>query len=238
MSTATRFKYYRPFPFCPFPFSGTPGGSSFDNVSLADAMALAWNCENVQIDCTGTLVKGPFPGSPTVKTLVGDTTLYLNPLNASAPFDRGGSAPQMALPVYNDGSGHTAPLPGPNVKQPKERVCYERFVADDFIAQMNGGVSTDPSIGENSFSFQIGINADAVNAGKYVISFGLDVFRIYDPFVYDLALRFSTADTGGWLSSGTFSLFGYTIPWYFYTFGSYDTATGINVSATSSSFTY
>lgn len=94
MSTATAFKYYRPFPFCPVEF--TP--DNYVDVTLAEAMALYWNLENLEFVTTGT--RGPasinwtttfgavesLPFTPDTETLSG--SYYDGTAPASEPRSR------------------------------------------------------------------------------------------------------------------------------------------------------
>jgi hypothetical protein len=55
MSVATPFKYHRPFPFCPYNWSGVTGLSTA-SASLAQLTHLGWNLESLAVSFSADLV--------------------------------------------------------------------------------------------------------------------------------------------------------------------------------------
>ena len=101
MSTATAFKYYRPFPVC---FLSSSPGSAYDyvDVTLEEAMAIWWNLEAVSVTTSGTSLDGD----------IGWTSTF-GPTESLA-FTPSGS-------VNRDGPYYNGTTPA---RQPNTKVCY------------------------------------------------------------------------------------------------------------------
>lgn len=118
MSTATAFKYHRPFPVC---FSSSSPGAAYDyvDVTLTEAMAIWWNLEAMSVTTAGTSLDGD----------IGWTSTF-GPTESLA-FTPSGS-------VNRDGPYYDGTTPA---RQPNSRVCYSSAQALLILAYSASGKS-------------------------------------------------------------------------------------------------
>lgn len=216
MSTATAFKYHRPFPFCPA--SGSPD-VTFDymDVSLAEAMALFWNLENLSFETSCSR------GAANINW----TTTY--GATESLPFVP--SSRQFQGEYYSNTSPTTP------ARAPRNRVCTAFSPQDDYLfnCAANRGTSQrlslqivlreSPTTGQVRIYYKFSFSAQTSSTNAVIIanpSFGLP-------------------SNGSLPSSGSFDILGIPLQWWG---GGYDpsldawTSETATISCTSSAFTY
>ena len=226
MSTATAFKYYRAFPFCPSPQFPQPGTVS--NLSLSDVMAFYWNLETFELTFAGTITRGvnvfgigqSITAFPPAGTFM-DQGLFLG----------GGMFPDSPTAVP------FASLPQ-SPRTPVERVCVNSSFADSFAGRLNYSDSAAPGL--NSARFGFGVSSDTANPGMYCVDYDILVGLTYTiaPGSYiQCAFVHAGVDPSPPDASGSYVIGGITFPWDFYG-NAGDSFAGIDLSATSSSFTY
>lgn len=222
MSTATAFKYYRPFPFCPEEISLT-GEFDYVDVSLATAMSLYWNLEDLSFSTTGT--RGP--ASINWTTTLGATE--------SLPFTP--SAINSKLGAYYDGSGTPADAPRDRVCETDNNALSCEF-AESFIDGL--GRTVDSQVLVQFFIYKTpGLDTIRI---LYKIFIFKQVFDGVNADAVIVANPNSVSAYGpGYASSGMITILGISLNWVgggvdniTSTWGS-ETAT---LSATSSAFTY
>ena len=238
MSTATRFKYYRPFPFCPS--SGTPG-TTFDylEVSLADAMSFWWNLESLEFVSTGSQTDGLGASLSLAWTLTNGPTESL-PFAASRGYANGGS-------YYYSGSPATSPI---------SKVCFSTAINNErpLSFSLLGG-SAFPGV-QNNIILEFRIKSSAIdgnvrlyyrvlfecrnNVGIGTPSPGSGGLIAINPATVPLSGISGTVPT-----TGTFDILGLSFDWsggYYEANASrvytWISSSGLDLSATSSAFTY
>ncbi len=228
MSLTTRFRFNDVFPFC-VPTSGST--YTVDNLTLAQVMDVAWNVEQIQIAATGSLTEVAAPN----RVLSAGTTITLNPFSVTSPFDSGAGDSGMVFPP-----GYSGSFAGfPAIFEPYQRVCANP-AAPGFVLVVTAFVASESPSFVNNAELAILVDNDSVNVGKYRLQFTVIINRVYNPAVLSMSLRFTTDSSSGGtpVGSGTFTLFGFTVPWYAFSFGVASSASGIGMTASSSLFTY
>lgn len=230
MSTATRFKYHRPFPDCLVSRDstdtvGNAPGYAIGNLSLASVMAFFWNLETFTFTFVGT------------DSRFGDTydfgqTATVFPPSASqatkGKFYAGSLFPAAATSVA------FASLPQDPVV-PKSRVCS---------ASAGGGFNFSNTTApyDISIDFVFSVFEDSAFPGKYGIYYELEVLLSCTGTGGARQVYFQNPNGGSGgtlLNSGTFTLGGISFPYESYHgSASGETATGGTMSATSSDYTY
>lgn len=232
MSIATRFKYYRPFPFCLA--SGSPGAFfDFVDVPLADAMALWWNLEELSFDTDGSYL-----------TRNGDTVdidwdTVLNP--ESLPFIT------TSTNSYG-GSYYNGTTPA---QSPVARVCSSDSRPIQFQFLRRTFTATREFVKIITLDIRLRAAPSASDVRVYY-QFGFSSASYVFPHPPGLPFRVggivSVANTansfGSPPASGTISLLGLSLGWIGgatdsdgTTFG-WDGDAGVDISASSSAFTY
>jgi hypothetical protein len=153
MSTATAFRYIRPFPFCP---GASSPGANFDYVgglSLADAMSWFWNTEDLSFTTSGT-VNGVSIGG----------TFGLNPLTHTGAFDVPDRDSILSIIVQDWGldsgwPGSSTPI------SPLERVCNET----DIILSYEWGAASGTTYQFTNYGAVFYLRVDPGDATKYAI---------------------------------------------------------------------
>jgi hypothetical protein len=235
MSTAAAFNHHQTFPWgCVEDIEAAMdsiGASRVDNVSLADAMAFAWNLETFSFQTAGTATAG-------ATTVSGNCNFTMSPISSDV-FTEG---------FIEEGSMWSnvaiAPTKTPfaswvDLKPPNERVCmpsptligasgclilfaaWDQLPADNATIEMGFWVGTDPG-----------------NPGKYRIYyfFGISFQDVSD----SIDLRWQNVPVGGSYSpvaSGTFAIAGFSFDYYCDQLGATST-TGGTMTASSTLFTY
>lgn len=231
MSTATRFKYIRPFPFCVADQSAYFSGGRFDyvgNLTLTQVMAFYWNLETFTITTTG------FASSDNTTSCGGLIVLF--PVSSSAPFDQGGAEGVW----YGEVVAPTAFGSFSALTSPRERVCTPGSLdyAHGFFAGLSGEDSGNIA---NNFSLSFAISTDPDNTGKYRLYYNLRIdYEDDSPPEGGPLIRFynPNEDSGTVLASGTFTIGGITMNWECSDFGTSGSHSGLGLSATSSDYTY
>ncbi len=224
MSTAAKFLFYNPLPWCPTSLSATLF-DHVDNLTIDQVMAFYWNAETLQFSTVGTATRFS-------ATVNGTRTADINPIGSTffteGSISAGGWYPSVA--------GNTAFASWPPINPPRSRVC-----------QVTGSgscvnLSMDNGDGNSGLSLSLLIGTDPVNTGQ---------FRIYYFYYLDywgfggggdnVELRFQNQaqPTTGMttISTGTFTVLGYTFN-YRSLKSPLASHTGGTMSATSSSYTY
>lgn len=211
MSTATAFKYHRPFPFC-LPVSGTPFYGDYVDATLADAMALFWNLENISFATTGT---------KSTASINWTNTLGATP-SFSSPFTGTGAASGS----YYDATSTPA-------QAPRNRVCNAMPIPLAYYEPYTNGSTS--SIIDIGFYFRGSGNPSLPVRIDYKLDFetniGTAFIGVYSPAVISL--------TGTPPSSGSVNVLGIAFPWIGggAAAGAWATET-VTISCTSSAFTY
>jgi hypothetical protein len=227
MSVATAFIFPRLFPFCVDDesayYSGT--GTDFDyvgNLTLAEVMALFWNLETFTIETAGTITDAGGSAG-------GATSLTLNPI-AGTPWDEG----------YSEGAWYdfgtvTAFASWPAFRAPRDRICHDYAATPGAIAS----IDVADSGGNGSAFLDLALSTDPSNAGKY---------RLYYRFQFVPArtgsspptLTFSNpaSNLATAIASGTFAIGGITLNWEANDQDAGTTPAGLDMTASSSDFTY
>ena len=226
VSTATAFKYHRPFPFCVTDISGSePAGVSYvGNLTLTQVMAFGWNLKTLTISTSGS-------ASRTTFTSDANSSFTLNPV-AGTLFTEGYAGGMMVEPM----AGHTAFASWPAPRTPRERVCYN--VADGsgmlYISLRIPPTTFDEATGFITFI----LGTDPSNAGKYRIYYNFDFRFVSDPLAY-AQMMFNNISLPSFytaITSGTITISGISFNWFSAYYGT--SYTGGTMSATSSDFTY
>lgn len=215
------------FPFCLEEF--TPGDGIVGDLTLDKVMAFYWKLETYSLSFAATVTHGP-----DVHAFAETVTVF--PPSATSmdqgKFLKGGLMPE------DTGVLAIASLPQ-SARKPHERVCTA-----DAPRQTSAGAflfSRIADAGTFYCSLGFGIGRDAVNAGKYVIEYNLDVLMTHTivPGNYIIGyFQHPGGGSGGILSdTGTFTIGGIAFPWELYV-GTGDTTAGVSLTATSSNFTF
>lgn len=225
MSVATPFLHLGSFPFCVGDISGTIPATfdSIDNLTLADVMGFFWNLETLEFVTAGSASNGNTTDCTGVASI--------HPVTDNTPFDEGGASGCW----YGEVTSGTAWASFPAFRQPRERVCYAS--SSQNIASLSGSYITGAFEATWSVSFRVGL--DPVNSGKYVLyyEFSFDFEDVGDggPLI---AFRNPANNSGAVLVSGTITVGGFTMNWEATDFGTSSSNTGLDLSATSSYYTY
>jgi len=227
MSTAAAFKFRQPFPFCAKDISASMSGNDYvGNLTLQQVMDVYWKLETFTLATAGTVTDG---GGVTG----GTTSFTLNPV-AGTPWTNGGAQSG----AWYDLSISQAFASWPSPKAPRGRVCNS-------FEQATGGVDaiilTASGNPEADFYFELHIGTDPDNAGKYRVYY---FFTIKTPYVSgveppELWFMNPAADSyAGNVGSGSFTLAGLTMNWVAVDGTGTTTPSGIDMSASSSNYTF
>ncbi len=226
MSVAAKFRFARTFPFCEKDLSTHFSGSSYDyvgNLTRAQVMAFYWNLETFAITTAGTATNGG------TTSAVGNVTL--NPISASAPFDRGASNGAWYGSITTTAFGSF-----PAIKPPLSRVCNSYDQTNGGVASLSGDLSTSPG---NFFALSFAVSTDPLNAGRYRLYY---IFRIdYENEVVPspvLSFQNPASNSGAVIASGTFAFSGIPMNWEATDFGTAIVYGGVAFSAASNDYTY
>jgi len=241
MTTAVGFTTIGHFPYCMGPSSrGTPY-SYINGLTLSQAMQFYWNLETFTITTTGSASSQPAPPG----------TIYTGTMNGSinvSPLAITGDLSGMDVYAQNEGmafpySGSSISL-GIQTKQPNQRVCYPSFTAPFYPLWMEFFLSTYSSSFETDMQLTFAVEEDSTNSALYSIRY---YFFIKYPtrngagFGDSVTFSSNSFSAPATLASGTFSISGITFPWYCgwsQAAPKIMIASGLSLSATSTSFTY
>lgn len=226
VSTATPFRFRQAFPFCASDISGSLSGFAYiDNLTLAQAMAFAWNFESFTLTTSGTVSKS---GDPDID---GATVFTLSPI-ASTIFDE--ARTRVDMWIGSSPTSMTAYGSFPNIREPRARVCY---------LPSNSGALLSLYTDQNSdaaqnFDIELYVGTDPGNSGKYRIYYSFDLYRGNGLDTQAIRWMHQSSPPSGYtsLNSGTVTIGGHTFNYYSYYIGT--SATGGTMSASSGSFTY
>ncbi len=225
MSVADKFGFKQTFPFCEKDLSSYFSGGVYDfvdNLTRAQVMAFYWNLETFTISTAGSATNG--------FTTSGIGNVTLNPLTSSS-FDEGDSEGAWFGQVL----GGVAFGSFPAIHTPRERVCNAYDPTHGLIGYLSGDEAAHPL--DRTFNVAFAISTDPGNAGK---------FRLYYHFFFDYTDGAGPSLTYGnpafifapILASGTFTLGGITMNWEVTDAGTSSGHSGLNMTASSSDYTY
>jgi hypothetical protein len=183
MSETTKFKFYRPFPFCPV--STSPGANfSFVDLTLAQAMPIWWNLEEFELVTTGTR------GSLTI-----DAT------NALGPTESLSFTPTV---INRSGSYYTGSTPA---RQPNTKVC----LSNGSVIGLNSNTSSGGVVTILDVSIQVRASGNPSLPVRLFYAFRFNQNTTTEGV--NILSPSAAAFTGTPPSSGTVSLLGVTLDW-------------------------
>lgn len=223
MSVATRFKYYRPFPVCP---SASVSGFDYVDITLAQAMALWWNLEEIEVVTTGSKTDSFF------NTVSINWTTKFGPVE-SLPFTP--TASTRAGSYYNGAN----PARAPNT-----RVCYDQsIVLDSLFRVFTPGTSETKKI-----LFRLLLDYVSENVYRLFYQFEFSNIKTEHQIMIAVTNPEGLVTDSAWAgysgtpaSTGTVSVLGISLNWVG---GGADTLTKsltaetASMSVTSAAFTY
>jgi hypothetical protein len=227
MSTAPRFIFPGSFPFCVEEIAGFDSHAShIANLTLAEAMAFAWNIETLTITTAGTATFGALVSNASAD-------LCINAWSSSR-FDI--AALNDAGMWFGAAVAETALGSLPAIRQPRGRVCDPGPANVGCLMDLGFALSTD----ERAFGILgFWVGTDPINSGKYRLYYRYSIW-FSDPTTQTIDLNFTNESTNVGMSSagsGTLTIGGFSFDWYaFRTTAA--TPSGISMSASSGSFTY
>jgi hypothetical protein len=216
------------FPFCVADISGDVNlnTSYIDNLTPAQVVAFAWNFESFTINTDGAATSGALVATGTM-------AITLSPAASDVLTTLGTGGDWGGDMWYGAPIGATVIGSFPNIRQPRERVCYGASI-EGVLLDWGGHDGASRSA---QFEFLVG--TDPVNAGKYRLYYNFEV-TASDPGTGTVHIFWKDDSSGGSatpFASGTITLGGLTFNWYsFYTAGA-PSGTGA-MTASSTSFTY
>lgn len=226
MSTAIAFKYHRPFPFCES--DATDPGATYDyipltstgwDLGLSEAMRIWWLLETIEFTPTGSF------GTSLVPAVFSHSFRYPNPDNTDLLYYE---ITSCSLCKSTTDTSQVA-------NSPSDRVCISG--------------NTNPVIAKLDYSKVVLLSTTQENSDvNLVISCISGEWRLYYKFLFEVTLLplgeqgiicNPENDGGGTnVSSGTFSLFGYSLNWVAQNLGPDSGVSGLGLSATSGFFTF
>lgn len=226
MSTATAFVFPRSFPFCVEDLSGYTAADYIGNLTLAQVMSFFWNLETFTITTAGTA-----GGSGGTVDCTG--SIVLNPPSSSSPFATGQSTSTWF------GSGTSGAFSSfPAIRTPRARLCPVATSSFGNVGMFYGwavAANTPPD-----FSIIFGIGTDPSNSDKYRIYYQFTIRYAATSGSGTTLIQFQNpANTSGpVLNSGIFSFGSLSFNWEATDISSSTSRSGLNMSASSSDYTY
>lgn len=241
MSTAAKFAALDVFPQCLR--SSATAGTFYQwtrNLTLAQVMAFYWNLETFTLT-TSASVSGTYAGKTYSGTANG--TFTLSPLGVTGDwtadtFDQGSGPGTLGWTRAASGTTLSA---GDSSTAPRARVCIQGTLDVAPLA-----ISLNDSRGSQYFSGSVYfvIATDSVNAGKYAIGSALFLYFPLtgsDSSVGTFLIYYISTSSGGGsypIANGTFTVGGFSFPYYSSTDLPSATTSGGTLTATSSDYTY
>lgn len=234
MSVAARFKYHRPFPFCPPAFSATGGYDYVGGLTLSQAMDFYWNTEDIEFTFAGSSNDG-------TNTANASGTIKFDPPTVTGNFINGNQffigRINCGMLFISDGDLTDIGDQPPATREPRERVCAgsNRFLE---ITVAQGDFSDTYKI--TRFVFESGIVIDPIDSTKFGMMYRFillcgDFHHACVNFCNPAYGVASSRSSSGSYTTGTFSIDGYSFDWRCYYNGS---VSGASMSATTTKFTY
>lgn len=163
VSTATAFKYHRPFPVCLEADTFWPSTYTWcRDLSLSQAMGFFWNTENFVLT-TAASASGTYAG--TAYAISANGTFSLSPLGVTGDWSTGtkynGSSTWMGLGGY--------PASGDYIKTPSQRVCGVYPATYQWESAVCAEVGAPFDALGSYWEIALIVAEDSANAGRYAV---------------------------------------------------------------------